>query len=557
MAIHDAAGVSERQLPTPRALQSVTDTDLRTAMPPISSHADVGSRYGSVLMPLLLTMGLALGLWLRLVAIGKEGLWLDEIFSASFADLSVPGTVLAVVLFDVHPPLYYLQLNLWGLLGHSDIWLLLNSAFWSAGTLLAIFWGTRRQFGSWAGLLALTFCAVMGSEVYFAHELRMYPMASCLAVLSWIAANRLTADYHFRTAVPLIILLALLGAIHGASAIPASAALLYIFPLGAHAEQLRNRLRIWFGISAVVACTFLPWVVNVGTRDISHTSQPSMHALIQTVSGWAIGYGNVVVPSWAPPAVAAGIAIGLIAALLAYPALTRIAICFIAWPLLFGATLCVIVKPIWLDRTFAFCPPFMAIVFGTAIVHLLRKHGPTARRAIRYPAMVLVAALVVAGGRMAYLQAATPSKPDQYRELASYLAAHAAPGQLVYAPVGSIFWGLNRYLIGPDWGSIIKTQDIVELGGLKRWRGVQGLVGSSKLGRLGLMPESRRLDSFRIPLYTGTSPLPDLPNVQGMWVIASEFNPVVSPSDANLCASSYPAPLKFGRLELYYVDCGR
>jgi hypothetical protein len=116
---------------------------------------------------------------------------------------------------------------------------------------------------------------------------------------------------------------------------------------------------------------------------------------------------------------------------------------------------------------------------------------------------------------------------------------------------------LNRYLIGPDWGSIIKTQDIVELGGLKRWRGVQGLVGSSKLGRLGLMPESRRLDSFRIPLYTGTSPLPDLPNVQGMWVIASEFNPVVSPSDANLCASSYPAPLKFGRLELYYVDCGR
>src|ERR1700722_18819880 len=56
---------------------------------------------------------LAIGIWLRSATIGRESLWLDEIYSVSLANLSIPGTLMAVLHFDVHPPLYYLQLNLW------------------------------------------------------------------------------------------------------------------------------------------------------------------------------------------------------------------------------------------------------------------------------------------------------------------------------------------------------------------------------------------------------------------------------------------------------------
>jgi mannosyltransferase len=500
-------------------------------------------------------LALALGIWLRVVAIDAEGFWLDEVYSASFADLSFVGTFLAVLLLDVHPPLYYLQLNAWGLLGHGDVWLLLNSVVWSTGAMLGVYFGTRREFGSWAGVLALLLCAVMGGEIFFAHELRMYPMASCLTVLSWIAANRVARDYRFVTAVPMIVLLAALGAIHSASIIAASGALLYVFPSG-NRQQIRSRLPTWIGISAAVAATYLPWLANASSRNsLSHASMPSISALIQTIGGWFIGYGEAALPPSAGTAAAIFVALGLLAALLVCPRLSRLVVCFLVWPLLFGAVLCVVVEPIWLDRVFAFCAPFAAIAFGAALGDWLGTRGSTARRPVVYLVLCLFVAVVFASGRLAYLQATTPNKPDHYRELAHYLAAHTVPGELIYAPNDEDFWGVNRYLIGPDWGSMLKIQDVAVMDVRKRWRLLYGWLGPAELARLGAMPETRHVEHSGIAVYTGPSPLPDLPTVTGEWLVSSANSELSPPLDWHLCTDQYPAPMKFGRLDLYHWRC--
>ena len=106
-----------------------------------------GRRRGIDVAIALLLIGL--GVWLRLAGLGRDSFWLDEIYSVSLANLSGLGTVVAVFLFDVHPPLYYLQLNAWGLFGHGDTWLSLNSVCWSTAT------GARprraaRSAGVWA-----------------------------------------------------------------------------------------------------------------------------------------------------------------------------------------------------------------------------------------------------------------------------------------------------------------------------------------------------------------------------------------------------------------------
>ena len=56
-----------------------------------------------------------LGIFLRIVALGREGLWMDEIYSATFAAMPFVDMLVAVLRFDVHPPLYYLQLGIWGI----------------------------------------------------------------------------------------------------------------------------------------------------------------------------------------------------------------------------------------------------------------------------------------------------------------------------------------------------------------------------------------------------------------------------------------------------------
>jgi uncharacterized membrane protein len=506
-----------------------------------------------MLMAVVLALGL--GLWLRLLALGRDGFWLDEVFSASFANLSYPGTLLAVLVLDVHPPLYYLQLNAWGRLGHDDLWLLLNSVAWSSAAMLAVYFGTRRQFGSLAGLLALALCAVLGGEIYFAHELRMYPMASCLAVLAWVAAEYLRRDYRLLRALPLIIVLALLGAIHSASVIGASAALLYVFPSDSRA-QLRRALPTWIGISALVVCCYLPWLVSAGSRNsLGHASGPSLHALLQTVGGWLIGYGALVLPAWFRIAAAVLVMLGLLAAALSSARLARLVLCFLAWPLLFAAALCVLVQPIWLDRTFAFCAPFVAIAGGAAVGSVLDVAARRARPALTVATLCAFSALVGASALLAGLQATTPDRPEHYRELAHYLGAHADSDELIYVPRDVDFWGVNRYLIGPDWGGILTYEDVALLDTRKRWQRLYAWLGPDALRRVGALPLSRHFDGYRVPVYSGPSPLPDPPAVSGEWLVSIDGESLPLPQAAQLCTQEYPAPIRFGDLTLYHWSC--
>ena len=73
---------------------------------------------------------LLVGLALRFDGIGKESLWYDELYSATQASVSLIDVPASVRTFDLHPPVYYLQLSLWEKLGSSDVWLRLNSTFW-------------------------------------------------------------------------------------------------------------------------------------------------------------------------------------------------------------------------------------------------------------------------------------------------------------------------------------------------------------------------------------------------------------------------------------------
>jgi hypothetical protein len=84
---------------------------------------------------------------------------------------------------------------------------------------------------------------------------------------------------------------------------------------------------------------------------------------------------------------------------------------------------------------------------------------------------------------------------------------------------------------------------------------VYAWLGPAELQRLGALPRSRRFDGYRIPIYSGPSPLPDLPAVSGEWLVSIEGEPLPDPDAAHLCARHYPAPIRFGDLELYHWPC--
>ncbi len=495
------------------------------------------------------TLLLALGLAVRLAGIGGEGLWLDEIYGATYTNLSLLQTVVASMRFDVHPPLYYLQLTAWSALGHGDIWLTLNSVLWSMATLVVVFLTTLRRFGASAGLIALACCAALGSEVYFGSELRMYSLFALLMLLSWIAADALRRDYRFKAALPLVAVLILIGAVHSFGMIAVAAVLVYVFPTGGW-PRVKAQLPTWIATACAVGVTLLPWLINAALRNVGHLEALTLSGVAYTITSWVLGYRTELVADWLQAFVTLSVLACLGAALLWVPSLRRMIACYIFLPMALAGLVSLLWKPIWLARSFAFCAPFLAVSLG-AVLGRLCSPGSSVPAIVRTTSLALTAAALIAIGWFSFHEQVTPWR-TQYREAAAYLDRHVQPGDIVYMPEYTTFWGMTRYLVGPRWGDPLQVQDPVNQDRSAIWPKIYARLGPQRLELLHLKPQTRRVDGFKAPLYIGWSALPQTSSAKSVWIVGG---PELELEGLQLCAHDQPRTADFVRLRIYRFTC--
>ena len=155
------------------------------------------SAVGGLFNPLILAL-LLLAFGLRVHRIGEQRVWWDEGWSVWVARFS-PLEILRQTGNDVHPPLYFELLHFWrGLNGDSEAALRLLSAFMGTLTIAMTFALGRRMArgtlppfaATLVALLAALFLAVSRFAIAWSQEIRMYALASLLAVLAVWAARR-------------------------------------------------------------------------------------------------------------------------------------------------------------------------------------------------------------------------------------------------------------------------------------------------------------------------------------------------------------------------------
>jgi len=85
------------------------------------------------------------------------------------------GTAFVSILrFDLHPPFYYLQLSLWALVSHDDVWLMANSIFWSTAAIGLLIYAASRIYGLPTALYAGILLALSPVALAYADQVRMY-----------------------------------------------------------------------------------------------------------------------------------------------------------------------------------------------------------------------------------------------------------------------------------------------------------------------------------------------------------------------------------------------
>ncbi|MFH1048820.1 MAG: glycosyltransferase family 39 protein, partial [Patescibacteria group bacterium] len=134
---------------------------------------------------------LVIGLILRLYNLIAVSLWHDEAFSALLIRYPF-GEMIARIILDVHPPLYYIILRVWDiLLGDSLLSLRLFSAFFGVLTIYFTYLFVKTAFkNEKLSLISAAFIAINPFQIQYATEARMYTLGTFLIVLSsWLLAK--------------------------------------------------------------------------------------------------------------------------------------------------------------------------------------------------------------------------------------------------------------------------------------------------------------------------------------------------------------------------------
>lgn len=124
---------------------------------------------------------LVLGLIVRLIAI-DQSFWLDEATSGLVVRNYNFSEILTVFSRgDFHPPLYYLVLKAWAIVGGTgEVWLRTLSLVFGLVTIYAVYLIGREVKDRSVGNLAALLMALAPLHVYYSQEARMYSMGAAL-----------------------------------------------------------------------------------------------------------------------------------------------------------------------------------------------------------------------------------------------------------------------------------------------------------------------------------------------------------------------------------------
>lgn len=208
---------------------------------------------------------LALGLGLRLIALGSRSLWYDEAFAVLFSEKGLSAmlygtlTIENGVAADVHPLLYYTLLDLWTrVVGQSPFAVRLLSVIFGVGTIALLYGLIRDLFGIRPALWSAFVIAVAPFHIQYSQEARMYALLGLLSVAATWALVRGMKTEGWGAWIVFGVLSALCMYTQQLAAFTLIA--LGLIPILARDRGKILRLLVAVGVAVLI---YLPWLINL------------------------------------------------------------------------------------------------------------------------------------------------------------------------------------------------------------------------------------------------------------------------------------------------------
>src|SRR5258706_3038336 len=225
---------------------------------------------------------LAVAVVLRCIGVASQWFWLDELLAVNWAAHGPWAAIVQILRFDLPPPLYYLQLSLWALPSHDDVWLMANSIFWSTAAVALLIYGVSRVYDLHAALYAGVLLALSPVALAYADQVRMYTFIVFLIIWVWYAQERWLNGAGGRLgALWMILSQACVIYSHSAGLVMLSGCVLYGAARVLESGR-RQAMLHWLAIECAVGVMALPAVVIALFRGAGHTRTPDLREIVQT-----------------------------------------------------------------------------------------------------------------------------------------------------------------------------------------------------------------------------------------------------------------------------------
>jgi mannosyltransferase len=446
-----------------------------------------------------------ISIFLRLNSDLGRDLWEDEIIAAAHAEQPFWRLPVEVARFDVHPFLYFMQLHAWTLVGDSDIWLRLNSVFWNCIAVVSIFIVCLCLYGTKPAWIAASLFAVSAPVVWMAQEVRPYSWLYCLLIWAFYFAERLSRSNYMRSGDRLLTVCLCLGIIYSHALGFLAVFLGGMFALGRLVELrlTRHAFVSWgllFGFCAVAA---IPPILVDLFRDANFANNNGPLAnLLDWIPRLLLPQGNS-----APAVMFAGtVYLSLIIMGLRLTETRLMTLIYLVMPIFIALILSALSAPIFKLNVFTtFITPFFIIVLARVLGRLPDPH--------RWLAAGTVGLLFTAFSMLFFLNR-TPT--TGFRAATEFIRSSAKPGDVVYAPQQSMFWGMARYMGTDRRGWQLQIAPSLT----DQWRRVYDRLGSRLVSWFELEPQTQVLATQSgLSLIVGNASVGIASQAHRVWLV--------------------------------------
>lgn len=199
---------------------------------------------------------------LRLVRLGAQSLWVDEMLTLIVATPK-PGFPLGqLLLHNIHGPLHTLVVALMRTVSENEAWLRLPSALAGVCSVPLLYAWVRPRLGARAAAWAAFLLAVNPLHLHYSQELRNYAFAVCFVLASCVLLDRLCARWSIGRAA------AFAGCVAAAVLCNFSTCFAFVVQTIVFVKTSASRARAlarWALVTAMVVIVTSPWIYRVTT----------------------------------------------------------------------------------------------------------------------------------------------------------------------------------------------------------------------------------------------------------------------------------------------------